>query len=101
MSVTIAFCTAARVFQGNRILEENIAKDFPGALWVTRLAQFAGERGIEVVTGDLAIARIQEGKLKSSEVLVIQEENCSLGFELTKIGGKPFLLFSAESPLYA
>lgn len=101
MSVTIAFCTAASVFQGNRILEENIAKDFPGALWVTRLAQFAGARGIEVVTGDLAIARIQEGKLKPSEVLVIQEENCSLGFELTKMGAKPFLLFSAESPLYA
>jgi hypothetical protein len=101
MSVTIAFCTAASVFQGNRILEENIAKDFPGALWVTRLAQFAEERGIEVVTGDLAIARIQEGKLKPSEVLVIQEENCSLGFELTKMGAKPFLLFSAESPLYA
>ena len=101
MSVTIAFCTAASVFQGNRILEENIAKDFPGALWVTRLAQFAGERGIDVVTGDIAIARIQEAVLKASEILVIQEENCSLGFELLQMGAKPFLLFSAESPLYA
>lgn len=101
MSVTIAFCTAAIIFQRNRILDESIAKDFPGALWVTRLAQFAGARGIELVTGDLAIERIQEGKLKPSEVLVIQEENCLLGFELTKMGAKPFLLFSAESPLYA
>jgi len=101
MSFTIAFCTPATVFLGNRILKESIAKDFPGALWVTRLARFAGECGIEIVTGDIAISRIRAGELSASEVLIIQEENCSLGFELIKNGATPFLLFCAESPLYA
>ena len=101
MTVTIAFCTAATVFHENRILDANIAKDFPGALWVTRLAQFSQERGIEVVTGDIAIARIQEGALIPSDILVIQEENYTQGFELVGLGAKPFLLVCGESPLYA
>lgn len=97
----IVFCTAATIFQENRILDANIAKDFPGALWVTKLAQFAQERGIEVVTGDLAITKIQEGIWKPSDILVIQEESCLLGSELVRLGAKPFVLVCFESPLYA
>lgn len=101
MGKTIAFCTAATVFQRNRILDATIAKDYPGALWVTMLAQFAKERGIEVVTGDVAIARIQEGVIKPSDILVIHDESCSQGFELVSLGAKPFALVCFESPLYA
>lgn len=101
MNPVIAFCTDVTVFNENRILDENIAKNFPGALWVTRFSELAREHGVEVITGDIAILRIKEGTLDPSEILVIQEENCYLGFALLEMGAEPFLLFCAESPIYA
>lgn len=101
MNKTIVYCTAAVVFQENRILDENIAKNYPGALWLTELSQVAREHGMSVLTGDVAITKIQNESLQPSEILIIQEENCTIGFELIKMGAKPFLLVCGESPLYA
>lgn len=97
----IAFCTDSAAFNGNKILDENIAKNYPGALWVTRLAQFSKVQEIEVVTGDIAIARIQDGLNQPSDILVIQEESCSTGSKLIQMGAEAFLLICAESTLYA
>ena len=101
MSTVIAFCTDAVVFHENRILDEDIERDYPGALWVTRLARFAKELDIEVITGDIAISNIRAKNWKPSDILVIQEENSSHGFELIRLGAFPFVLYCAESPLYA
>ena len=101
MTKTIAFCTDAKIFQQNRILDEKIVADYPGALWVTKLAGFAKVRGIEVVTGDIAISNICAKNWKPSDIMVIQEESSSHGFELIRLGAFPFVLYCAESPLYA
>ena len=101
MSITIVFCTAAAVFQKNKILDDDVAKNYPGALWVTCLAKFSKELELEVVTGDIAFARIQKKLNKPSDFFVIQEETCSQGLDLLSLGAKPFLLICAESPLYA
>jgi hypothetical protein len=100
MSIIIAFSTDAVVFQENKILDEDIAKSYPGALWVTKLAKIAEERGIKVVTGDVAILNIQAKKWRSSDILVIQDESSSIGFELLRLGAIPLILICAESPLY-
>lgn len=101
MAKTLAFCTDAAVFQQNRILDENVAQLYPGALWVTRLTQYAKSRGIKTVTGDVAISLIRSGDLRSSDVLVIQEDHSDHGFELLRMGAKPLVVTCLESPLYA
>jgi len=100
MATVIAICTDAAVFQGNKILNKNIAKEFPGALWVTKFAEIAQKNEIKVLTGDLAIAEIQEESLKPSDILVIEEESTESGKKLVQLGAKPFLLTCFESPLY-
>ncbi|MEI7842808.1 MAG: glycosyltransferase family 10 [Gallionellaceae bacterium] len=101
MNRVIAFCTNASVFQNNQILDENIAKEYPGALWVTMLYRAARECGIEVLTGDVAISNVASNKFLASNVLVIQEEDSPHGLELIRIGAVPFVVLSGESPLYA
>lgn len=101
MKSMIAFCTDGLAFSENKILDETIAINYPGALWVARLAQFSKAQKVEVVTGDVAILRIQNGLCKPSDILVIQEESCSTGFKLIQLGAEGFLLICAESTLYA
>jgi len=101
MASIIAFCSNAEVFNNNRILNKKIAKKYPGALWVTTLANIANKKGMKVVTGDYALEQIKNSIYNPSEILVIQDDYCALGQKLIKKGAKPFLLICAESPLYA
>lgn len=101
MSTVIAFCTDAAVFSSNKILEEDCAKNYPGTLWVSCLARLAKDYGIEVVTGDIALCKVQSGEWNASDILVIQEECAVHGANLVKLGSVPFALFCLESPLYA
>jgi hypothetical protein len=100
MIKAISYCTDAVVLHGNRILDQNIAKNYPGALWVSILARIAYEAGIEVVTGDVAISNISANKWEPSEILVIQEQSALQAVELLNLGAVPLVLVCAESPLY-
>jgi len=101
MKMLVAFCTNASVFQENQILNPDIARLYPGALWIVFFASVAKKHGIEVVTGDVAIARLKKGACESSKVLVIQDDDCPLGLELIQLGARAFVLTCFESPLYA
>ncbi len=101
MTKTLAFCTDAAVFQQNQILDEILAARYPGALWVTRLAQYAKENEIKTVTGDVALSLIRSGILKPPDVMVLQEDGSSHGFELIRLGAIPLVVTCFESPLYA
>jgi len=101
MPLIIAYCTNAEVFNCNRILNENVAKYYPGALWVTTLSVITNKKGIKVVTGDYALEKIKDKTYHPSDILVIQEDCCALGQKIIKMGAKPFLLICAESTLYA
>jgi len=97
----VAICTDEQEFRENRILDKSWAKKFPGALWVSFLADSLKRKKIEVVTGDIALANIQFRGWNPKEVLVIQGLDAIHGKQLIKLGAKPFILMGFESPLYA
>jgi len=101
MATYIAFCTNAVVFHQNQILDQECTKKYPGSEWIYFLYVFAKEKGIEVVTGDVALMNVYSKKWSPTEILIIQEEMSTHGDQLIKIGAKPFLLFCLESPVYA
>ena len=100
MIKALSYCTDDVAFHENRILDENIAKKYPGTLWVSILARIASESGIEVVSGDVAISNISAKKWKPSEILVIQEQSAKQAVKLLNLGAVPLVLVCAESPLY-
>ena len=96
----VAICTDEQEFQANRILDKSLAKKFPGALWVSFLADFLKKNGIEVVTGDIALLNIQTRRLRPKDILVIQHLDSIEGKKMVNLGAIPFILISFESPLY-
>ena len=101
MCKILVYCTDAEIFQNNRILDEKIAADYPGALWVLRLSEVLSKQGIKTVTGDVARLLIKREGVVASNFILIQEECAADGIELIKLGAIPFLITSFESPLYS
>jgi hypothetical protein len=101
MSIFIAFCTDAKVFLRNEIFDPHIAQQYPGALWLSELKKKLSNKKIELVTGDIALEKINEGKVSPSNILVLQEESSKHGSKLIALGAMPFLILCAESPMYA
>jgi len=97
----VAICTNEQQFRANRILDKSWAKNFPGALWVSFFADFLKKKGVEVVTGDVALANIQVKHWKPKDILVVQALDAEYGKQLVKLGAKPFILTGFESPLHA
>lgn len=97
----IAFCTDAAVFNSNKILDEDLARRYPGALWVQRLSRLANAARVELVTGDIAVKNVHDGKWVAADILVIQEECAAHAQQLVALGAVPFLVLCLESPLYA
>ena len=57
--------------------------------------------GVDVVSGDIALERVQNGDWNIRNVYVIQELNAKHGLALTGLGAIPFLLTGCESPLFS
>lgn len=68
---------------------------------MVEFAALAQAQGIQVMTGDVALAQVNAGALAGSDVWVIQEDDASLGAELLQKGARALVLLCAESPLYA
>ena len=101
MSIFIAFCTDAKVFLRNEIFDPHIAQKYPGALWLSELKKKLNNKNIEFATGDIALEKINEGKISPSNILVLQDECSKHGRKLIALGAMPFLILCAESPMYA
>ena len=101
MSFCIAICVNAEVFLKNKIIDPAVAKDYPGALWVSKLNKKNINNISNIITGDVALKDIKSGLLNPSKVLVIQEDTSKYSNELISLGAKPFILLCGESPLYA
>lgn len=101
MNFCIVFCTDAKVFLRNAIFDPDIAKNYPGALWLSELKKKITSKNVEFFTADIALERINEGKLIPSNIIVVQEESSIYGSKLIALGAKPFLITCAESPMYA
>lgn len=97
----VAFCTGAAPFSENRILQREIARQYPGALWVPELADRLHQRGISMVTGDVALRQVKAGDLRVSEVWVIEEDRSAEAEDLIRLGARGRVLLCCESPLFA
>ena len=97
----IAFCCDIMAFQGNRCLDRDWCRHFPGASWVPAFAELAQKEGFAVVSGDIALSNVQCGYWNVKDILIIQELNAFHGRELARSGAKPAILTGFESPLIA
>jgi len=97
----VAFCNGAPAFSENQILRHEVARRYPGALWVPELVNQLLMRGISTVTGDVALHQVRIGKSDPSDFWVIQEDQSSEADELIRLGANAKILLCCESPLFA
>ena len=97
----IAICCGIRQFDENRLRDREWARRFPGSAWATSLFERQDSLGIEVASGDLALAKVRSGEWRAAEVHVVQELDARHGRELCRRGAVPAVLTIFESPLVA
>jgi hypothetical protein len=97
----IAYCNAIRQFQGNRLAERAWSSRFPGTSWVSVLHEWSSDGRFEIASGDVALDRVRSGEWRAEDVRVLQELDSPHGHDLCRLGAKPTLLMSLESPLVA
>jgi hypothetical protein len=99
--VKLAYCNGIRQFHANRLADRAWASRYPGAGWVSVLHQRAVRGGHEIASGDVALERVRRGEWSAADVHVLQELDSWHGMELCRLGARPTLLMSLESPLVA
>ena len=97
----LAYCSDIEVFKNDQLRDKQWSYRFPGSGWVTCLYQIAVEAGINVVSGDIAIANVISKKWNARDVNVIQDMESTDAFKLLGLGAKPFLITCLEASLYA
>lgn len=97
----VALCTGAAPFRENQILLREIARKYPGALWVPELADKLLLRGISMVSGDVALRQVRAGESLASDIWVVADDHSSEAAELIRLGAKGKVLLCGESPLFA
>jgi len=97
----VAYCTAAAPFSENQILKRETAVWYPGALWIPDLADKLAVRSITMMTGDVALRKIQSGEIDPNDVSLIAEDRSSEADELIRLGAMGKVLLCFESPLFA
>jgi len=99
--IKVAICDDIRQFDGDRLRDRSWSARFPGTSWVTSLHERAGESGVEVASGDVALNRVLSGEWRASDVHVVQELDARHGRALCALGARPAVLTMLESPLVA
>jgi hypothetical protein len=97
----VAICSGSKIFANNKILRKEIAKNFPGALWIPILAERLKQRGISTMTGDVALSKVNSSLLKAKDIWVIQDDLNPEADALIALGAKGKVLLCFESPLFA
>ncbi|MGZ9148702.1 MAG: glycosyltransferase family 10 domain-containing protein [Candidatus Deferrimicrobiaceae bacterium] len=101
MSLKLAICSGIRQFDENRLRDRDWSCRFPGSAWVTSLFERHDSLGIEVASGDVALAKVRSGEWRANEIHVVQELDANHGRELCRRGAVPAVLTVFESPLVA
>ena len=101
MKLKLAFCSGIRQFHENRLRDRDWSRRFPGSAWVTSLYERQESLGIEVASGDLALAKVKSGEWRAADVHVLQELDARHGRELCRCGAEAAVLLAFESPLVA
>ena len=58
----LAYCSDIEAFKKDQLRDQQWSYRFPGSGWITCLYSMASESGINVVSGDIAIANIASKK---------------------------------------
>lgn len=96
-----AYCSDNEAFNKDQLCDQQWSYLFPGSGWITSLYREAGEAGITVVSGDIAIENIASKKWQPKDVYIIQEMESKDGFKLLALGANAFLITCLEAPIYA
>lgn len=96
----IAISAEIALFQNERILNKDWSKKFPGAFWISLLAEKLISRDYQVTTADVAFSHVKQGFWKANEIAVIQHLDDYFTESLIKLGADSWVIFSGESPLY-
>ena len=97
----LAYCSDIEAFKKDQLRDQQWSYRFPGSGWITCLYSMASESGINVVSGDIAIANIASKKWHPKDVYVIQEMESKDGSNLLALGANAFLITCLEAPIYA
>lgn len=97
----LAYCSDIEAFNKDRLRDQQWSYRFPGSGWLTCLYRVAAESGIEVASGDVALANVASNKWSAKDVFVIQEMESTIATKLLNMGATPFLITCLEAPLYA
>ena len=84
----------------DKILQKNIASNFPGAMWVPLLKDLNNQ--IQIHTSDVILNLIKADKIKPKDVYLYCDENYfESSNELLNLGCIPLILTSFESPIFS
>jgi hypothetical protein len=97
----LAYCSDTEAFSRDQLRDKAWSYRFPGSGWLTCLYQLADEAGMDVVSGDVALAHVAAHKWNAQDVHVIQEMTSAVASKLLDAGAIPFLITCLEAPLYA
>ena len=100
-ALKIAVCSGIRQFDEDRLRDRDWSRRFPGSAWVTSLFERQDSLGIEVASGDRALAKVRTGEWRADGIHVVQELDAAHGRELCRRGAVPAVLTIFESPLVA
>jgi hypothetical protein len=101
MGAYLAFCSDIPGYRDNRVLDADTAARHPGSGWVRVLAERLRGRGMDLITGDVALADIEAGRRRAEDAWVISEEESGHAAALCAHGARPLAIFCFESPLFA
>lgn len=96
----IAISAEIELFKNERILDPIWAKKFPGALWMSILANALYLKGIKVTTGDVALSNVENDKWEAKSIGIIQHIDDPVTEKLIMLGAQPLVLTCFESQLY-
>ena len=100
MVTRISISAEVDAFQRERILRSDWARRYPGAEWMSSLAERLMGHGIAVTTSDMAWSHVLSGYWDAKSIGVVQHVNDPLSESLTAQGATPLVLLAFESPMF-
>jgi len=100
MITKISVCAENNDFKYNNLLDLAVTIKYPGTSWVPLLYEQLKDK-FEIVTSDIALKNVQDGKWNAANICVIQHQDHYESELLIELGAFPCLILAMESPVYS
>ncbi len=97
---TIAISADIEPLKRGQLFDKDCSKGFPGSCWNPLVKELLEEKGLRVLTADMALELVQIGSLNAASIGVVQHLDDSETEALIAAGAMPLLILAFESPLY-